>query len=112
MKKSQAILEKIIWRETQLLVEEVSRTFPDLFTHMVLAIYKKKGGGEQGFLYAIEAALSFLIQNDYITPDSDLLNVSLTSKGQAQNVRHAREPMQKGDSFYSLLDYFDIDENS
>ena len=112
MKISKNLLEKIIGEETRLLVEEVSRTFPDLFTHMVLAIYKKKGGGEQGFLYAIEAALSFLIQNDYITSDSDLQNISLTSKGQAQNARHAREPMQKGDSFYSLLNYFDIDETS
>ena len=115
MKIHKNLLEKIIWEETRLLVEEVSRTFPDLFTHMVLAIYQRyqeERSGEEGIIQAIKIALASLKKDGYITPDSNLQNISLTPDGQKKNARHAREPMQKGDSTYSLIDYFNIDDDS
>ena len=115
MKIKRTILEKIIWEETRLLVEEVSRTFPDLFTHMVLAIYQRyqeERSGEDGLIQAINIALASLKKDGYITADSNLQNISLTPAGQKKNAPHAREPMQKGDSTYSLIDYFDIDDDS
>lgn len=115
MKISKNLLEKIILEETRLLVEEVARTFPDLFTHMVLAIYQRyqnDRSGEDGLIQAIKIALSSLKKDGYITPDSNLQNISLTPAGEKKNARHAREPMQKGDSFYSLANYFDIDDDS
>lgn len=112
MKISRSLLEKIIWEETVLLVEEVSADLPDLFTHMALAIYRKGNEGPEELLYAIEAALSFLIEKGFITPGSDLAGIELTALGTSQNVSHAAESPSKTDYFYTLLNNFGIDETS
>lgn len=113
MKIKRAILEKIIWEETQLLVEEVSADLPDLFAHMALAIYEKAGaGGPEDLIYAIDSALSFLIEKGFITGDSDLSGIGLTSLGASQNAPHASESPDKTDYFYTLLNAYGIDENS
>lgn len=82
-----------------LLEQEGMNPLPDIFKHMVLAIYNKGDKNEQGFRRAIDAAFSSLLKSGYINK-----NLTLTPKGVEKNKRHASEPKTKSAVVDSYLD--------
>lgn len=69
--------------------------FPDLFKHMVVAIWKKLSrrsgmGRKKGvFEAAMIIAFEFLKQHRYVNRGSVMRNVRLTNKGSRRNIYHA-----------------------
>ena len=65
---------------------------PNLFRHMVVAIYKRQGGSSKSkFLTAVKIARARLVDLKYATPPSregDLALFSLTSAGEKKNKVH------------------------
>jgi hypothetical protein len=85
------------------LEQEGMNPLPDLYKHMVLAIFRKGVKNEQNFLRAMEAAFSFLLTYGHITPQSNINNMQLTSTGASLNSRHVAEPKSKSDLFDQSL---------
>ena len=92
-------LQEVIGDINSLLEQEGMNPLPDLFKHMVLAIFRKGPRTEENFKRALDAAFSFLIQYGHITPQSNLDNMQLTSTGATLNRRHAAEPAEKSGLF-------------
>lgn len=65
--------------------------FPDLFKHMTLAIMRKGPRTLGWFQSSAAIAYEFLIKYGYITPQSNLQQMTLTAKGQAANAKHMGE---------------------
>lgn len=86
-----------------LLEQEGMNPLPDLFKHMVLAIFRKGPRTEAWFRSSLEIAFSSLLKNGFITPNSNLTNMTLTSTGNEQNRRHMAEPRAKSDLFDSAF---------
>lgn len=100
MKVSVLLLE--VREEINLLLEqEGMNPLPDLFKHMVLAIFRKGARTEAWFRSSVEIAFSSLLRNGYITPTSKLNNMTLTSSGAERNRYHSSEPRAKSDLFDS-----------
>lgn len=86
--------------DTNLILEQAGMApLPDIFKHMVLAIFQKGEKTEQGFRQAIDAAFSFLLKNGLINK-----NLTLTPKGVEKNKRHTSEPKNKSAVVDSYLD--------
>lgn len=96
-------LQEVIGDINSLLEVEGMNPLPDLYKHMVLAIFRKGVKTEQNFLRAMEAAFSFLVKHGHISPQSNINNMQLTSTGNSLNSRHTAEPAQKSQTFDSAL---------
>lgn len=96
--KVENLLNETVKEINLLLEQEGMNPLPDLFKHMVLAIFSKGNKDEQSFRQAIDAAFTFLLRNGYINK-----NLSLTAKGIEKNKRHAAEPKRKSSVFDSYL---------
>jgi len=99
MKEYKVLLEKIIFDIDNLLQEQEVRELPDLFKHMVLAIFRKGPRTIGWFQSSIMIAFESLLNNGFITRNSNLNNITLTARGQAQNRQHTAEPKAKSDQF-------------
>lgn len=96
-------LQEVIRDINSLLEQEGMNPLPDLYKHMVLAIFRKGPKNEKNFLRAMEAAFSFLLMRGHITPQSNINNMQLTSTGNQLNAAHASEPPAKSQTFDSAL---------
>lgn len=96
-------LQEVIGDINSLLEVEGMNPLPDLYKHMVLAIFRKGPRTEQNFIRAMEAAFSFLLRHGHITPQSNIDNMQLTSTGNNLNTRHVAEPPAKSQTFDSAL---------
>lgn len=92
-------LQEVIGDINSLLEQEGMNPLPDLFKHMVLAIFRKGARTEDNFKRALEAAFSFLLMYGHITPQSNINNMQLTASGAKLNRRHAAEPADKSSLF-------------
>lgn len=99
MKEYKIILEEISRDLNKLLQEQEAGQLPDLFKHMVLAIFRKGPRNIGWFQSSIMIAFESLLNNGFITGNSNLNNMTLTAKGQAQNRQHAAEPKAKSNQF-------------
>ena len=86
-----------------LLEQEGMNPLPDLFKHMVLAIFRKGPRTERWFRDSLEIAFSSLLKNGFISPNSNLNNMALTPTGVERNRRHMAEPKAKSDLFDSAF---------
>lgn len=102
--KFSSLLEESIGEINSLLEQEGLNTLPDLFKHMVVAIFRKGDRTEANFRRALDAAFKFLLRNGHITPDSTVQNMNLTGTGRALNARHQAEPKAKSDTFDASMD--------
>lgn len=98
------LLEESIKEINSLLEQEGLNTLPDLFKHMVVAIFRKGDRTEANFRRALDAAFKFLLRNGHITPDSTVQNMTLTATGNNLNQRHMAEPKTKSDTFDAAMD--------
>lgn len=96
-------LQEVIGDINSLLEREGMNPLPDLYKHMVLAIFRKGPRTEKNFLRAMEAAFSFLLKHGHISPQSNINNMPLTSTGNQLNARHVAEPPEKSQTFDSAL---------
>jgi len=96
-------LQEVIGDINSLLEQEGMNPLPDLFKHMVLAIFRRGQKSEQNFIRAMEAAFSFLVRHGHISPQSNIDNMQLTASGNELNRRHAAEPANKSDTFDAAL---------
>ena len=106
MKKFINLTEEIYKDINLFLVEQRVSPLPDLFKHMVLAIFRKGPRTIGWFQSSVMIAFESLLQNGFITGDSNLQSIRLTSKGQQQNRMHASEPKAKSDQFDRYFDRF------
>lgn len=104
--KLSILLEHSIREINLLLEEEGVEALPDLFKHMVLAIFRKGPRNIGWFQASVQIAFESLLENDFITPDSSPDQIRLTAKGQSRNAQHAREPVAKSNQFDSYWSRF------
>jgi len=97
--KVSILLEHSVREINLLLEEEGVEVLPDLFKHMVLAIFRKGPRNIGWFQASVQIAFESLLENDFISPNSTPSSMTLTSKGQSRNAQHAREPASKSDQF-------------
>jgi hypothetical protein len=105
MKLSIAINETID-EINMLLEQEGMNTLPDLFKHMVLAIFRKGPRSMGWFQQSVHIAFEFLLKYGHITRNSNLNRMALTRKGKSYNKRHEMEPPAKSQQFDNLLNRF------
>lgn len=99
-KKLIAIEEEI----NVVLEQEGAGPLPDIFKHMVLAIFKKgRNKNEEWFRQSIMIAFDSLLDNGYIE-GTNIKNMRLTPDGYRRNLQHAREPKDKSQKFDAALD--------
>ena len=96
-------LQPFVERINLVLEQEGMNPLPDLYKHMVLAIFRKGPRTVDNFLNSMEAAFEFLVRYGHITPNSNINNMQLTPSGQALNSKHAAEPVDKSGTFDSGL---------
>lgn len=99
-----SVLESCIEKINLLLEQEGANPLPDLYKHMVLAIFREGPKTEQNFLRAMEAAFSFLLRRGHITPDSNIQKMTLTSSGASLDRPHEAEPASKSNLFDAGLE--------
>lgn len=93
-------LTEIVYKDiNSFLLEQKASVLPDLFKHMVLAIFRKGPRNIGWFQSSVMIAFESLLDNGFITRDSNLQSIRLTPKGQQQNRMHASEPKAKSDQF-------------
>ena len=96
-------LKQFINEINLVLEQEGMNPLPDLYKHMVLAIFRKGPRTEKRFLDSLNAAFLFLLKRGHIAPKSTINNMSLTATGQRLNARHASEPQDKSRTFDSAM---------
>lgn len=99
MKKYKILLEQVAEDINKILLEQEVPQLPDLFKHMVLAIFRKGPRTMGWFQSSIMIAFESLLDNGFITRNSNLQNIRLTAKGRTQNKTHQSEPRPKSDQF-------------
>ena len=89
-----------------LLEQENSPNLPDIFKHMVLAIFRKGPRTQGWFQSSVMIAFETLLDNGYIYRNSRPDRMRLTSKGFVKNGRHRMEPMTQNNQFDVLWNRF------
>lgn len=93
------LLEETV-REINVLLEQQGMVrLPDLYKHMVLAIFRKGPRNIGWFQVSAQIAFEFLIKHGHISPDSGAGRMPLTAKGRKYNKRHRAEPPKKSEQF-------------
>lgn len=82
-----------------LLEQQGMNPLPDLYKHMVLAIFRKGPKTSSNFIRSMDAAFTFLLKHGHITPQSNINNIQLTSTGKVLNAPHTKEPPDKSELF-------------
>lgn len=100
--KFSLLIEEITKEINLLLEQEDSVDLPDIYKHMVLAIYRKGPQTRGWFESSVMIAFECLLDNGYIYRNSRPDRMRLTSKGFVKNGRHRMEPMEKNYKFDSL----------
>jgi hypothetical protein len=100
------LLEETVSEINVLLEQEGMLPLPDLFKHMTLAIFRKGPRNIGWFQQSAQTAFEFLVQHDFLSPNSNLNSMRLTSKGQQADSRHRAEPIQKSAQFDSYWKRF------
>jgi hypothetical protein len=104
--KINLLIEAITQDINLLLEQEDSPNLPDIFKHMVLAIFRKGPRTQGWFETSVMIAFETLLDNGYIYSNSRPDRMRLTSKGFVKNGRHRMEPMAKNNQFDSLWNKF------
>jgi hypothetical protein len=96
-------LQPFVEKINVLLEQEGLNPLPDLFKHMVLAIFRKGPRTVENFIYSMEMAFAALVRYGHLTPSSNINNMQLTSTGIQQNRSHVGEPRTKSANFDAML---------
>ena len=101
IEKKISIIEKDI---NLVLEQEGVKPLPDIFKHMVLAIFNKgKNKTVDWFKQSIMIAFDSLIDNGFID-GTNIKNMRLTPAGYERNLSHARERKTKSNKFDAAFD--------